>query len=128
MTKENFSIGACQVERLTVNYKVDHLMGEPTVNGAFEWIAAPGTPNDCLPSNLAIWLRIENGQGHGYINISPTVPKSGEGFGFNTTGSPNWDRFICAYSGAEATDCLPASSAKQMYNGGSIVDFELSQL
>ena len=128
-TKTNIRVGSCEISSFTVRYKVDNFMGEPTVNGAYSWEAAPGTSANCLPYDLVVWLRIENADkgGHGYIKLDPTVPEAGTGFGMNVTGSPNWDSFICGYDGADEVGCQEADQAKDMYKGGAIVDFELSR-
>ena len=128
-TKTNLRVGSCEISSFTVRYKVDNFMGEPTVNGSYAWEAAPGTPANCLPYDLVVWLKIENASkgGYGFIKLDPTVPEAGSGFGMNVTGSPNWNSLICGYDGANEIDCQTAEQAKALYKGGSIVDFELSR-
>ena len=81
------------IEYLRVVYDISQFFGEPTVNGAFEWRAQSGFEST-LPSNTTVWLEVRNEMGGGFIEIRPTLPKSGEGMGFNFTGSPDWDDVI----------------------------------
>ncbi len=126
LTKNNFRVGQCSVRSMTVKYKVGHFFGEPTVNGTYKWQAGTGTKQNCLPSDLKVWLKIKNGTSYGYIGLAPTVPKADGGYGYNVTGSPNWNSFICGYSGTRERNCFNPDSAKRIYKGGSIVGFELS--
>jgi hypothetical protein len=122
LTKQNVRIGNCTANSITVKWNLDSLMGEPTVNGAFQWSGI----NTCsLPSSTKIWLRVQSGQAWGYVDIDPTAPNANSGFGFNATGSPNWGKTICAFSGRDETECLDPSNAKALWKNGRVVDFEV---
>ena len=124
LTKTNVRIGNCMCNEITVKYKISTLMGEPTVNGSFK---VEGDYGCTLPYSTIIWLKISNRNGgYGYIKLDPTLPKINEGYGFNVTGSPDWDRFICGYNNTKAVECMSAESAKNLYRNGSIVSFEIA--
>lgn len=122
LTKRNFSIGKCSVSSMNVKYKVGHFFGEPTVNGAFEW---SGTSDCDLPYSTTIWLKIVHGSAYGYIRLSPTVSDEGKGYGFNVTGSPDWDEFICGFDGSKKKSCMDEESAKALYKSGRITEFKV---
>jgi len=127
LSKHDFTLNGCRVSSMTIKYKVNHFMGEPTVNGTYKWEAGSGTEKDCLPYSTTIWLKIERpAGGYGYVRMSPTVPNAGTGFGYNTTGSPNWDDFICGFDGSQKKQCFPESKAKTLYKEGYINDFTVT--
>lgn len=119
-TKYNVRIANCHASLVTVRYKLDSLMGEPTVAGSFKWEG-----NDCrLPSSTKIWLQITDGHGgKGYVKIDPVAPKANAGYGYNATGSPNWGSAICGFNGTRATRCLSPSNAKSLWKSGRVTDF-----
>jgi len=89
-SRHNFRVGNCQVSNMQVLYKLDSLMGEPTVSGSYKW---SGNGNCSLPSSTTIWLKVEDGSGgRGYVRLSPAVPKGNAGYGYNPTGSPRLGR------------------------------------
>jgi hypothetical protein len=108
------------IEKLTVKWNFFTLFGEPVIDGIFKWEAGyneytgGNTPAnfldykdyvllECEPLNQRInTLSILN---IFYIAISPTVPRAGEGYGFNTPGSPSWnDVFINSLWGIRLGD------------------------
>lgn len=121
VTRSNFQVGECAVSSMSVKYRLNTLLGEPVVNGVFEWTAEPGTSSDCLNYSTVIYLKVSGSGGHGYIKISPSVPDSGEGYGFNTSGSPDWDEVICG-TGTQENDCLTEDQAKNFWKSGFSVD------
>ena len=125
LTMQSFSVGSCQVSSLVVAYEVSHFFGEPTVNGKYKWQTS-GADDDCLPSDFNLWLKIQNGDAYGYIEIDPAIPRAGAVSYSGTSGSPNWDSFICGYQGGKATACFDAASAKTLYKHGRIVGVEAS--
>ena len=71
-SERNFRVGNCQVSSMEVIYKLDSLMGEPTVSGSYKWT---GNGNCTLPSSTTIWLKVEDGRGgRGYARLKPVVP------------------------------------------------------
>lgn len=122
LTKRNVSIKNCNFSSLTVKYKVGSFFGEPTVNGAYK---LTGSDNCKAHYNTTIWLKIQSGGSYGYIRLAPTVPKTNEGYGYNVTGSPDWDDFICGYSGNKKNNCMTEEQAKNLYKNGRITGFEV---
>jgi len=99
-----------QLKSITVKWNLSLLMGEPVVNGVFKWTAGSGTPVDYLDYRDYVLLECTPKKSTGYlvyIKITPTVPKSGEGFGFNTPGSPSWKSVFCARDGKDMTCNVP---------------------
>lgn len=124
MTKHGLRIGNCNVDSLTVSWKLDSLMGEATVSGSYGWT---GDASCKLPYSTVVWLRVDNGSGaYGWVKINPVIPKANSGLGYNTTGSPNWGSILCGFSGTSATDCYDASSAKQLWKAGRVTDFQVA--
>ncbi len=123
MTKYNVRIGNCTADSLTVKWRLDSLMGEPTVSGSFKW----DSYDDCrLPSSTKIWLKVSSGSNfYGYVKLSPVTPKANRGYGYNTTGSPNWNSAICGW-GNQSHQCFDSSQAKSLWKQGSVTDFEVS--
>ncbi|MCP3890015.1 MAG: hypothetical protein GY702_14255 [Desulfobulbaceae bacterium] len=120
MTKNNIRIGQCRADSMTVQWKLGSLMGEPTVAGSFKWRG-----QDCrLPSSTTIWLKVVDGHGgRGYVRISPATPKANSGYGYNTTGSPNWKKALCGYSGTSRTKCYGKKNAIAIWKNGYVDDF-----
>lgn len=95
LTKKGLQVSDCRLSEITVTYAFGVLLGEPTIDGTYQWQAGSGTAEDCLAANTTIYIKVGNSVGQtGYIPISPTVPKSGAGYGFNTKGSPAWGSLI----------------------------------
>lgn len=126
LTQRNVTIGECTLASITVAYDVGAFFGEPIVRGDYKWRAAAGTPEDCLDSSFAIWLKIQNGNAHGYVKVDPVVPKAGKESFSGTAGSPNWDAFICGFNGKKATECFAADDAKTLLKKGRITSFTYS--
>ncbi len=126
LTNSNVSIPGCgSVSSVTVKYSVGSFMGEPTKQGIFKWSTANEATQRCINYSTSIYLRIQgqNG-GSGYIKVSPTVPKSGQGFGhFGIASSPSWSAFICDPGG---NSCLSTKDAKNLIKSGySITGFRV---
>jgi len=122
-TKYNVRIGNCSADSISVKYKLDSLMGEPTVAGSFKWSGS----NCNLPSSTMIWLKVENSYGgRAYVKLDPVVPNANAGYGYNTTGSPNWNSALCGYSGTRARNCMGPSDAKELWKSGYVSDFSVA--
>lgn len=113
-----------EIKNLTVKWEFRSLLGEPVLNGSFKWEAGNKTPNDFLDYRDAIVLHLEvefqrkihyNGR-YLYIKLSPLVPKAGEGYGFNVSGSPNWSDLFCDYEGNSLN--LSERDAKDIWKWG----------
>jgi len=124
--KHNFRAGNCDISSMTVIYSFDSLLGEPVVNGTFKWERNAGTEADCLPYNTRIALKVQKGDAYAYVNIAPTVPEAGEGYGYNTSGSPNWDDLFCGWGESHVNECMTEEQAKNFWvNSFNVVDFEV---
>jgi len=121
MTKHNVKIGNCLLKSITVKWKLDSLMGEATVGGSYKYQA------DCeLPSSTKIYLKVSRGSDfYGYVKLAPVVPKANSGYGYNVTGSPNWNKALCG-SGNQSHQCHTAKDAKTLWKQGSVTDFVMS--
>lgn len=123
MSKRNIQIGLCRADSVTVKWKLDSLMGEATVLGSLKW---EGDPNCTLPSSTTIWLDVtDNSGGKGYVRVSPVIPKANKGYGYNTTGSPNWGKTLCSYRGTKISGCQQSSDAKRLWKIGRVSDFRI---
>ncbi|HQJ90786.1 MAG TPA: hypothetical protein PLB70_09225, partial [Paludibacteraceae bacterium] len=115
------------IKSITVKWELNLLMGEPVVNGVFKWSAGKDTPKDYLDYRDYVLLECSPKKGTGYlvyIKINPTVPKSGEGYGFNTPGSPSWKSFFCTRDGKDMTTKVPeftAEKAREIWKNGFYV-------
>lgn len=122
LTKNNVRIGRCTADSITVKWNLSSLMGEPTISGSYQWTSS----SNCeLPSSTTIWLQVVNGTMKGYVPLSPVTPKANGGFGYNTTGSPNWREALCGFSGSKAVNCYDERSAKHLWKVGEVNDFML---
>jgi len=123
VTERNVRIGPCTASSVTVKYELDSLMGEPTVAGSFKW---EGAACD-LPSSTTIWLEVKNSAGtKGYVRISPATPDAGDGYGYNTTGSPSWSQALCGYKGTSRTECHAKDKAIALWKSGSVRGFHVA--
>ena len=122
-SQRNVRICSCTASTVTVKYQLDSLMGEPTVKGSYKWEG----PECTLPSSTVVWLEVSNSAGlKGYVRMSPATPKAGGGYGYDTTGSPNWDKALCGYSGTRTSTCLSPDKAKELLKTGSVKGFHIS--
>ncbi|ADQ79832.1 hypothetical protein Palpr_1691 [Paludibacter propionicigenes WB4] len=92
-----------EIKSLTIKWNFRTLFGEPVIDGVFKWETGNNTPANFMDYRDYVLLKcapikMNTANGHilnFYIAISPTVPRAGEGYGFNTPGSPSWnDVFI----------------------------------
>ncbi len=115
------------LQSLSVKWELRLLLGEPVVNGVFKWTAGKGMPADYLDYRDYVLLECMPKKSVGYqvyIPITPTVPKSGEGYGFNTPGSPSWKSVFCTRDGKDMTAKVPgftAETAKEIWKNGFYV-------
>lgn len=124
ISKNNITIGLCTANTFTVQYQLDSLLGEPTVNGAYKWTSSDSSCE--LPASTVVWLKLASANNnYGYVQINPVVSKANKGLGYNVAGSPNWDVVLCGYQGTKATTCLNSSSAKNLWKTGRVVDFQV---
>jgi hypothetical protein len=121
LSRSNIMAGSCNIATITAKYKLGTLFGEPTVNGNFSWDAGDNTPADCLHYSTNIAFKIQSGTAHGYIYINPVVPDSGNGFGSNNTGSPNWNKLICGLGNGYRDSCVTSEQAKAFFTNGYII-------
>ncbi len=116
-----------QLKSITVKWDLRLLLGEPVVDGVFKWTAGKNTPADYLDYRDYVLLECVPKKSAGYlvyIKIAPTVPKSGEGYGFNTPGSPSWKSVFCTRDGKDMTTKIPdftAEKAREIWKSGFYV-------
>ncbi|EKF74582.1 hypothetical protein A11A3_08145 [Alcanivorax hongdengensis A-11-3] len=119
----NVRIGNCMASSLEVRYRLDSLMGEPIVGGSYRW----NGDNRCdLPSSTVIWLKVQSGSTYGYVRLDPAVPGANRGFGYNVSGSPEWDEAICGFNGTRRTGCMNSSAAKSLWKSGRVTGFSVA--
>lgn len=121
MTKYNINVGGCMASSVTAGWNLDSLFGEPTVKGEYIWYG----DSNCKPHySTVLWLKLvqRNGQGSGYVRVSPAVPRAGS-VSYDTAGSPNWDSLVCGQSGTKKNGCFNASDAKTMWKTAYVADF-----
>lgn len=124
--KHNFRAGNCDIRSMTVKYSFRSLLSEPIVNGTYKWNRDVGTEADCLPYNTRVALKVQKGDAYAYVNIFPTVPEAGEGYGYNSAGSPSWSELFCGYGDNHVNECMTEEQAKKFWvNGFNVVDFEV---
>ncbi len=115
------------LKSITVKWELSLLLGEPVVNGVFKWQAGTGTPLDYLDFRDVVLLECTPKKSAGYlvyIKLAPTVPRSGEGYGFNTPGSPSWKSVFCTRDGSDMTTKIPgfnADKAREIWKNGFYV-------
>lgn len=122
-TKYDLRIGRCNVDSVTVKWKLESILGEPTVAGSFKWTG----DSDCtLPSSTTVWLKVKDGSSYAHVKLSPATPDANEGYGYNTTGSPNWKKLLCGYRGTRKVDCFSKSEAKDLWRNGYVSDISFA--
>lgn len=121
-TQHNVRIGNCSASTVEVRYRLDSLMGEPVVGGSWRW---DGDSSCRVPSSAMIWLKVQNGANYGFVRLDPAIPSANQGFGFNVSGSPNWDEVVCGYNGTRPQGCMDSSSAKALWKSGRVTGFEV---
>lgn len=130
LTKHNVKLGDCVADSLTVRWNLDSLLGEPLVNGTYRYETADVACE--LPPSTVVWLSVEHPShstvgGRGFVRLAPALPAGPGQWGFNVTGSPDWDEVLCGYRETEKTsDCLPEKDAKRLWKEGRIVDFDVA--
>ena len=122
LSKSGVRVGPCYANSVDVRYRLDSLMGEPVVGGSWSW---SGDSSCSLPSSTVIWLKVQSGSSYGYVRLDPVVPDANEGFGYNVSGSPNWNETVCGYSGARPQGCMNSGAAKNLWKSGRVTGFEI---
>jgi uncharacterized protein (TIGR02145 family) len=127
---ESGNYGYKRIESLTVKWSFRTLFGEPVIDGVFSWEAGPDTPADFLDYRdylvLSVFYRPLRQYGDIIcIKIDPTVPASGEGFGFNAPGSPSWADLFCNPNGELSRNSTPwvtEKFSKKVFKEGFEID------
>lgn len=118
-------IGYCKVNKIIVKYNLSSLMGEAVVNGTYKVIGSSN--EDCdLPSTLMVWLKLQNGDHFGYVELDPAVPNYNGGWAYNAAGSPNWNEVVCGFKGTQATNCQSREHAITLWKSGSVTDVKIA--
>lgn len=124
ITKEfNKKIAKCVVESITLKYSLDSLFGEAIVNAIFK-VSGPD-PKCQLPSSTKLWIKIKkNDSTYAYLKTSPTVPKTNNKFGFNSSGSPSWKKILIKDVDLE-NSYLKVKDSKDLWRHGKVSDFTI---
>ncbi|MBS04348.1 MAG: hypothetical protein CMQ24_16800 [Gammaproteobacteria bacterium] len=122
LDRTGFRSSVCNIDSMSVSFKVDQAFEEPLVTSAMRWNAGPNTSEDCLSRLTHVWVKARTPEGDlTYIKLSPTIQRSGESFGATVTESPSWSRLFCA-SPRDGTSCSGMVEARRLY--GSELKFE----
>ena len=115
LTRADFRASVCNIERMTIDVALAEAFGEPLLNGRIRWEAGPNTSENCLASDTAIYLKVEDtfGDNH-YVRLDPDVRQAGAGFGANVNLSPDWNELFCT-AAREAASCLGIDEAKALF-------------
>ena len=129
LTKRNVTHYGCEISSITAKWSFSSLMGEAIKSGSYKWEAGYGTDDDCLSYKDFIILKVYSDKygSVAWVDIDPTVPKAGQGYAYNVSGSPSWDEFFCGFNrNGEQSECFSEENAKTFWKGGyRVVDFKL---
>jgi len=130
MTKNDQEHFGVTISSITAKWSMSTLMGEAVINGSFKWENADNSAKNQLKYNDFIILKVQQNNdqtAYSWVEVKPTVPKSGKGYGFNTSGSPNWDKVFGSFDEeGNKINCWSAADAKSFWKRGfSVVDFKL---
>lgn len=114
--------GDTYVDAFSARYEMSNFFGEPTRAIAFAW-EGTGLLGDVT------WVAEVQTQDGNYQYVSDagqrvyasweggTIGDPGEGFGFDTTGSPSWDETFVTYDGSQFQFTVSEDEAKRIYRG-----------
>lgn len=115
LVRSNFRSSICNIDSMTIKFKIDEAFGEPIMTSAMRWNAGPNTASDCLSRLTYIWLRARTPNDDlRYIKLSPDITTSGEDFGPTATESPNWSSLFCTEP-RDFAMCDDAITAKELF-------------
>ena len=123
--KIKFKVGDITIDELTVKYEISHFFGEPMVSGSWKWNSKTAGEN-ALPHDFAVLLKVQKGSSFGFVKLDQAMPKANHGYGYNVTGSPDWDELFCSYASSNRLSCLTEDQAKWLYAGGKVVDIAVT--
>ncbi|WP_257283202.1 hypothetical protein [Endozoicomonas sp. SESOKO1] len=123
--KIKFKVGDITIDELTVKYEISHFFGEPMVSGSWKWNSKTAGEN-ALPHDFAVLLKVQRGNSFGFVKLDQAMPKANHGYGYNVTGSPDWDELFCSYASSDRLSCLTEDQAKWLYAGGNVVDIAVT--
>ena len=129
LTKRNIDHHGCKISSMTAKWSFRSLMGEPIKGGSYKWEAGYRTEEDCLSYKDFIILKVQstsNSSAYAWVEIDPTVPKAGQGYSYNTSGSPSWNDLFCGFNrSGQKYNCWDEESAKKFWKGGfRVIDFK----
>lgn len=114
--------GDTHVSRFSARYELSSFFGEPTRAVAFAW-EGTGLLGDVT------WVAEVQTQDGNFQYVTDagqrvyasweggTIGDPGEGFGFDTTGSPSWDETFVTYDGSQFQLTVSEDEAKRIYRG-----------
>ncbi|MCB1693891.1 MAG: hypothetical protein KDI19_14075 [Pseudomonadales bacterium] len=115
LSRQNFRSSICNIDSMTVTFKLDEAFGEPLLTSKMRWRAGPNTSPDCLSRLTYIWLRARTADGtFKYLKLSPEVASSGEDFGPTATESPSWSMLFCD-APTDSAACSSIEESKKLF-------------
>ena len=119
MTKHNVEFADCVADSVTVKWNLDTFFGEPVVYANYRY---ESTDPECKPHySSAVLLRVESGGGFGHVISRLSNPSRPGKWGFNVSGSPDWDELLCGYV-RQQWGCKPEEEAKRTWLDGKVTD------
>ncbi|QJX02544.1 hypothetical protein HML84_13675 [Alcanivorax sp. IO_7] len=122
-SRHNFRVGSCQVSSMQVIYKLDSLMGEPTVSGSYKWT---GNGNCSLPSSTTLWLKVQDSSGGAAMYASNRRSPKATAPTAITPPAPGLGRSPVRLQ-RQPPHQLPApNGAKNLWKSGRVTDFSVT--
>jgi len=107
----------CNIDTMSVSFKIDEAFGEPLLTSRMRWTAGPNTSETCLSKVTYIWLRARTPDDKlVYVKLSPDILTSGDEYGSTATESPNWSSLFCDEPN-DTSSCETADEARNLYSG-----------
>ncbi len=110
-------VGSVQVNSAEGKYSLDMLMGEPVISGSFKYEASERLHY----STVAFLICQAPATPRYYVQLDPSIPDPGKGYGFNVPGSPAWDKVFKRTPETKGSDYLDAASAQAFWKNGFTV-------
>lgn len=112
LTRQQFQSSVCNIDSMSVDFKIGIISNELMVRSKMRWLAGPNTAPDCISKLADIFVEATLDGASVFIKISPRIIDAGQVFGSTVTVSPDWDRFMC-YGTSESASCLTSGAARR---------------
>ena len=113
-TMQSAQVGNVIVQSAEAKYNLDTLLGDPTISGAFKYEASERLHY----STVAFLICQTAASPRYYVMLDPTIPDPGKGYGFNATGSPNWNKVFKLSASCAGDDYLDEATARAFWHSG----------